>query len=195
MSMWARIGLAGGVITLAACGGASATPGVASLAGSNNVTTTTVSRQTLSQLWHAAAECMRQHGVPMADPVIGDGGGTKIQVGGPGLQKSAVDAASTACQSLFDAAMKAGPGGRRPSPADAAKLVKSSQCMRAHGIRDFPDPSASGGIRLGGSSAPGAGSSTDLNPDNPAFQKAQTACQKLLPGGGAKLSTSQGAHP
>lgn len=46
--------------------------------------------------------------------------------------------------------------------------------MRAHGITNFPDPSGRG-INIGG---------TGINPRSPAFQTAQKACFKLLPGGG-----------
>jgi hypothetical protein len=53
--------------------------------------------------------------------------------------------------------------------------------MRAHGLTNFPDPAASGGIQI----QPGSG----INPGSPAFRSAQSACSKLLPGGGP------GAHP
>jgi hypothetical protein len=48
--------------------------------------------------------------------------------------------------------------------------------MRAHGIRDFPDPTSSGiqtPIRRGMPS--------DLEPNNPRFQSAEKACQHLGP--------------
>src|ERR1700744_959348 len=54
--------------------------------------------------------------------------------------------------------------------------LKFAGCMRAHGVSNFPDPSSSGGIDI----APGSG----LDPQAPAFQAAQKACGKLLPGGG-----------
>jgi hypothetical protein len=56
------------------------------------------------------------------------------------------------------------------------QALKFSRCMRAHGVPNFPDPSSGGGIAI----APGSG----LNPQSPAFQTAQKACGKLLPGGG-----------
>jgi hypothetical protein len=47
--------------------------------------------------------------------------------------------------------------------------------MRAHGVSNFPDPtSATGGVQLSGSG---------INTQSPAFGAAQSACQKLLPGG------------
>jgi hypothetical protein len=68
-----------------------------------------------------------------------------------------------------------------PNPKASADLLKFSQCMRAHGVSNFPDPSPRGGIDIGQSSG--------LDPRSPSFQAAQTACMKLLPGGGP------GAHP
>ena len=47
--------------------------------------------------------------------------------------------------------------------------------MRAHGVPNFPDPlSAGGGVQL---------SASEINTQSPAFGSAQSACQKLLPGG------------
>jgi hypothetical protein len=55
------------------------------------------------------------------------------------------------------------------SRQDAA--LKFSQCMRAHGVSNFPDPSGGQGAIA-------------INPNeakSPAFQSAQQACRKLLP--------------
>ncbi|HZO77423.1 MAG TPA: hypothetical protein VFB39_05215 [Solirubrobacteraceae bacterium] len=59
----------------------------------------------------------------------------------------------------------------RPS-ADAG--LKFADCMRSHGVSNFPDPSHGGGIQI----------PNGVNPSSPAFQAAQNACSKLLPGGG-----------
>ena len=48
-----------------------------------------------------------------------------------------------------------------------------SQCMRAHGIKDFPDPGSDGDIQLN------AGPDSDLS--GPKFQAADSACKSLLP--------------
>ena len=72
--------------------------------------------------------------------------------------------------------------GANPSPGNANLGLELARCMRAHGIANFPDPSAGGGIEL----APGSG----LNPQSPAFQAAQTACKKYLPDKGQPPVTS-----
>ncbi len=62
-----------------------------------------------------------------------------------------------------------------------------ANCMRAHGIKDFLDPTSDGRISIN------AGPGSDLNPNNPLFQTAQNACAGLLPGGGVKsLHSSPG---
>jgi hypothetical protein len=48
--------------------------------------------------------------------------------------------------------------------------------MRSHGVSNFPDPGAGGGIQLKQSSG--------INPFSPSFKSAQASCSKLLPGGG-----------
>jgi hypothetical protein len=55
--------------------------------------------------------------------------------------------------------------------------IRFADCMRSHGVPNFPDPGGGGGkIQI----TPGSG----INPQSPAFQSARTACAKLLPGGG-----------
>jgi hypothetical protein len=93
----------------------------------------------------------------------------------------------SACKSLA-------PGGNL-TPAQKAQAeaqqLKFSQCMRAHGIADFPDPDSSGRIAIQGS--PGG----DLDPNNPQFQAAMNACQKDQPkngpGGGFGIRISSQA--
>jgi hypothetical protein len=53
--------------------------------------------------------------------------------------------------------------------------LKFSQCMRAHGVAKFPDPSHDGSIQIG--------SSTGIDPSSSTFKSAQQACQELIGGG------------
>jgi hypothetical protein len=54
--------------------------------------------------------------------------------------------------------------------------VRFANCMRSHGVPTFPDPSSGGGIQIPDNSG--------INPGSPAFQAAQSACSRLLPGKG-----------
>jgi hypothetical protein len=62
-------------------------------------------------------------------------------------------------------------------------MLKYAQCMRAHGVTDFPDPNADGGLTLGRGG--------DLDPSSPLFQQADSKCKQDLPGG----ATRTGATP
>src|SRR4051794_14426229 len=65
--------------------------------------------------------------------------------------------------------------GTASSGLPKASALAYSRCMRTHGIKDFPDPDATGGIRL--NAHPGS----DIDPKNPTYQAADTACKSLLP--------------
>jgi hypothetical protein len=57
--------------------------------------------------------------------------------------------------------------------------LQFSQCMRSHGITNFPDPSSTGGIKI------------SVNPGNPQLASAQKACQKYLPPGPTRAQQEQ----
>jgi hypothetical protein len=63
-----------------------------------------------------------------------------------------------------------------------AKMTKYAECVRSHGVPDFPDPIA--GPDGGAGFQIKAQSGSDLDPNSPAMQSAQTACKSLLPNGG-----------
>jgi hypothetical protein len=73
------------------------------------------------------------------------------------------------CRPYIDQAIADLQGSQHLQQPSQAQLVRFSRCMRANGIADFPDPSN------GGLSFNRAG---DLNPTNPAFQKASTLCAR-----------------
>jgi hypothetical protein len=81
----------------------------------------------------------------------------------------AVVAAAVAGVAIAGCGGSNAPGaGARVDPA-----LKMAQCMRAHGVPGFPDPSGGGPVVI----------PNGINADAPAFQSAQRACNKLLPGG------------
>jgi hypothetical protein len=140
------------------------------------------------------SQCMRAHGIgDFPDP---SSGGAIAISGGPNSDMNpdnpTFQHAQQACRSLL-------PNGGQMSPQQQQQMQQQalafSQCMRSHGVTDFPDPqfeSGGGGfgIRIGGAGGKGGG---DLNPDDPPFRQAQRACQSKLgrvgPGGGPKTST------
>jgi hypothetical protein len=168
------------VIGLAACGG-SGSPHVASLSNSgangSGSTTTTLPKGNATQLLDEWASCMRSHGDPnQVDPTIDANKVIHITFSGNGplgIGKGANDP----CQAYLTAASTALRGGKPLPKPNPAKLEKFSQCMRAHGIPDFPDPSG-GGLSI--QTQPGS----DLNPHNATFQNASKLCAKKynLPG-------------
>lgn len=77
-------------------------------------------------------------------------------------------------------------GGGAPA-ADSDPALRYSECMRANGVPDFPDPE-NGRLML--RAGPGG-----IDPNAPGFAKAQEACKELAPsgqaGGGANADAMQ----
>ena len=63
----------------------------------------------------------------------------------------------------------------------AASPLAHAECMRSHGVPDFPDP---GPIHINVQAHP------DLDPKSPTFVAAQKACVSLEPGGTAGITVS-----
>jgi hypothetical protein len=80
-----------------------------------------------------------------------------------------------------------GGGGNNANAAAnaSANAVKLSQCMRQHGISDFPDPDAQGRMQI--QVTPGS----DLDPNNPQFKAAQKACAKYQERAGGHFDKAQ----
>jgi hypothetical protein len=171
-------------IGLAACSGARSTPQVASLGNSSGASSSTGSSASPqptgnpTQLLDEWATCMRGHGDPsQADPTIDANKAIHITLP-PGTSGAAgpINPKSgpySACMPYLTAASTALRGGAPAPKPDPVKLEKFSQCMRANGIPDFPDPSG-GGLQL--RSSPGS----DLNPSNPTFKNAQKKCAQQV---------------
>ncbi len=178
----ALLGLTGAA---AACSSNPSSPGVAgassgtsTTAVSNNAPSRTATAQQAADAL-AYSQCMRSHGVGnFPDP--GSNGSIQISSGGANGSSSGLSpnnptfkAASKACQS------KLGPPPTKAQQAQAlSNALKVSQCMRNHGIKDFPDPTTSGGhISMSIQGGPGG----DLNPSDPLFEAAQKACMPNAP--------------
>jgi len=72
--------------------------------------------------------------------------------------------------------------------ATRAQGVKFAECMRKNGVREFPDPDASGSLTIDQ-----IANRSSLDTDSAAFQQATTACRDLQPPGftGVKRSPEQ----
>ena len=124
------------------------------------------------------ATCMQAHGDPGqaaptvdADKVIHVSWNDAIPGGIYGTNKGGQGNAGPGqhCRTYIDQAETDLQGGQQQQQPSQVQLLNFSQCMRANGVPDFPDPSS------GGLSFNRAG---DLNPSNPVFQKASTLCAK-----------------
>jgi hypothetical protein len=151
-----------GAAGLAACGSGAAPTGTSGN-GSNNTP------RLLSFV-----SCVRSHGIPnLPDPgaspsAAGAGSGPVVSLMGVTFprgitpQSPAFRAAMQSCKHLL-------PNGGTPPPVSASQrkqAIAAAQCMRTHGVPDFPDPvfPAHGGIGI--RAGPG------VNPQSPAVEKA-----------------------
>jgi hypothetical protein len=188
--------LAGGLL-LAGCGGsATSSPGVPALSqaagqgAQGQGSPSQGPREPTSQLsgsaraaaLQAAAQCIRQHGVPSyADPVLTASG--QVYSDSRSMQdasQSVLDAVYQACSTL---AARAGlnPSYEPPAPPQLIEAgVRSAECLRAHGLPNVQDPTAQSpytpghGFGFTANEIPAGGKS------DPAFQAAAHACRALL---------------
>ena len=136
------------------------------------------------------AQCMRKHGVDMPDPQF-NGNGMAMQIGGPGsarIPKATMDEAQRACRKIMEKVKPPSMSKEDQAKAREAAL-KMARCMREHGF-DFPDPQFGQGGEIRQKIGPGSG----INPEDPRFQQAMTACAKASggPGGGLKFGPGPG---
>jgi hypothetical protein len=140
------IGLVVSGILLAGCGGGSAGPTTATAdgapaAGSRSATgaTVTKSRSTAPGVAVSAlafAKCMRANGAPdFPDPAPGGGFIFPVRAGFDPSSPSA-KAAQSKCQRF----MPSRSSGPTFSARSLAEVVKIAECMRQHGVPQFPDP-------------------------------------------------------
>jgi hypothetical protein len=171
--LWQRIAaltvMAGIILLASACGGSSPSdPDASSSPGASNVAKEV-----------AFSNCMRAHGVNISvgsngNISSGSGGGS----GGSGVSQETVQSAQNACRHLL-------PNGGQPSQAqqqaNLKQALKYTQCMRSHGVPNFPDPSTNGSGMYGFTIPNGSG----IDPQSATYQRANQACQSLMPGSGS----------
>jgi hypothetical protein len=117
----------------------------------------------------AWAACMRNHGDPnQADPTIDTHGVINITIPSDAESLSnAVHAGTAPCNEYLAAASSALRAGTSLQAPDQAELVKFSQCMRANGVPNYPDPGTGGTTNFRG---------TGVDPNSPFVQRATKVC-------------------
>lgn len=124
------------------------------------------------------ARCLREHGVN-AEAISHPGGGhgLKVSPGQAGGGPAAMEAAEKACARYRPEPKKLNLSPQQKVEQEEA-VQKFAKCMREHGIKVEASTSG-GGLRIG--IRVHAGEAGAPNPESPAFQKAQSSCQRLLP--------------
>ena len=146
-------------VALGGCGsGSNATGGTA----------TAQARSTPDDVTMAIVTCYRAHGDPsFPDPVYDPADGRWHFAVSPG---SAPASTRQACQHLF-------PSVNVSPPVPQAKfqqLVRLAECLRQHGVPNWPDPDPDGSFALPPS----------LLGKSPGYVQAARACARLIPSGG-----------
>jgi len=163
------VGLIGSAFFMAACGGGSNGPGIATAANAAAHPSPTPSLSDQERL-RRFTQCLRDHGVNVGDSTDG-----KVTITANKGDKDKVGTAMQACQSLAPA----GKFGGKPSAAELANLRQFAKCMRDHGVpMADPDPNT-GAIGMHGTGK-----------DDPKVRAASEACKNLLPG----ANSSSGPH-
>jgi hypothetical protein len=179
----AKLALVGLLVSIglsaAACGGGSKGSGATNAGGTTTTfaggsTGSTSPGQETQSEYLQLAQCMRSHGVlnfPDISPTEGMLGA---------LSSAGVDPSSPTFQDALQACKRYNSSANL-SPAQSAAQntegLEIAQCMRSHGVPNFPDPST-GPLGEQVMNLHGTG----IDPTSPTYQAAQSACQKLYPG-------------
>ncbi len=152
-----------------AVNGGGAPSGAGSPGGPGGTYTKMIGVSTASEV--ALAACVRKHGVPSFPDPNAQG----VWSNGDGVwQTPQFRKAELTCARLLDI-RNALPPSAAEQAAQAVQLVKYSECMRSHGVPNFPDPS---GDNL-------SVSVSQIDPNSPIVKRASNRCSHLAPGGAA----------
>ena len=130
----------------------------------------------------AYARCMRSHGVPdFPDPdsngnfqLSNNQQGGRSKGTGSNTVSSQETAANQVCNHLLDVGQQLNAAQTQHA---LTQLVKYADCMRAHGVPNFPDPqTTSGGI---GTPSGFTFDVSGIDMNSPQFRSANRACQYL----------------
>jgi len=176
----------GGALLLAGCSGsASSSPAVPSLsqaAAGQGAAAGQVTGSGRTAALHAAAQCIRQHGVPSyADPVLTPSG--QVYSDSRSIQNSGqatLNAIRQACRTLM-AQAGLNPEHEPPAPAQLVQTgVRAAECMRAHGLPNFHDPTAQSTYTPGHGFQLTLGEIPSGGKTDPTYLRARQACNSAI---------------
>jgi hypothetical protein len=144
--------LAATIFTVAACDGDSATPAPAASAADAHAT------------WVTYVQCVRGNGHPDVLDRVRDPHGTWSVPVDPATVNA------PACEGALRQALQASRVKREPTAAEMARLRQYAQCVRDHGMPNYPDPGTDGVIDM-----------PEGMRDNPSLGPAFMACQQYAP--------------
>jgi hypothetical protein len=139
-----------------------------SSSGSSSSSNSTVGTSAYYRAALAYAQCVRAHGVPnFPDP--NSQGVFAVKNNDTHAEESQLHSAENTCKHLLPNGGQETQGQQQQT---RTKLVQFAQCMRSHGLPNFPDPTSTGTLNFAGSG---------IKPNTPQFQSAMQACRSLLP--------------
>ena len=179
-------------LAVAGCGGGSSNPSVAHLSSGTSSAATSSTATGADAAGSASpeatalafADCMRANGLPdFPDPKAG-GGFLFHTDAGADPSSPAFKTAQTKCKKF----LPPGPGsGAPPSAKTLAHYLTVAQCMRRHGVPEFPDPRTTAPSNPQAALGSGGGVISDIegvififpgriDQQSPAFTRAAAAC-------------------
>jgi hypothetical protein len=176
------LALAAVVIAVGGCGSSHSDANVPSLRHASGTSTQV---QHAAAALHAAAQCIRDHGVPSyADPVVGPGNAVYAdQRSLENVSQTVLEGVRQACRDLAAAANWDPSERPHPTAQMLRDGVHEAQCFRVHGLPNWPDPRPTDtfdpghGFQVNDSAFAGAVSPGANPKQSSAFRDAATACR------------------
>jgi hypothetical protein len=123
--------------------------------------------------WRALVQCLRHNGYPNApDPVVDERGNVGLPSGNDANLPSKSDGPPAACQHEAANLPQTDAGHNGPTAEDRRLGLQLANCMRSHGVPNWPDPDPDGRWNLPASLQ-----------DKSTWAAAMPACGQFLPSG------------
>jgi hypothetical protein len=142
--------LLAGLVAGCSSGGGDPSAGASPSSGANQQRALAIGRQFV--------QCARQHGLPdFPDPVWKDG---SLQFGSDAdAVKEQIQQLPNECISILEQLPASGSRKPPPTAEDLRRLAQFAQCLRQHGVPEWPDPKSDGTFPLRGTALEAEGKS------------------------------------